>query len=410
MLTFSRIAKSTSWYLIALIIQKGISFLYFSYLARRIGVEGTGAYTLVLSYTAFFGALVDLGFSQVLIRELSADFSKLKQIGLSVLTARIGLGILMAIIAYMVAPFFGAGNYLHLVLLGLGVMIFDSLSLFFYSILRATQTLKWESIGVILFQLITVGIGGTLLAYNIVNLTYFILALLIASIINTVFAMIVVYKKHSFNFKWHIDYEYVRKLYHASLFFFTSGVMIKLYNVQDTLLVNKFTSPHDLGIYALPQKVMFTWPFLALAFSGSMYPALSHYFTNDRPRFRALFWKYLGIMCGISIPLSIVLFFGAHFAIIRVWPQFIESLPIWKALALGLPLLFIEFPLGAVLNASHHERWNSMNRLIQVLLAIGLNIYLIPVYGLMGAVISYFVANGVLVALGMYKAIKIVYA
>lgn len=410
MLTFSRIARSTAWYLGALVVQKGISFFYFSYLARRIGVESTGAYTLVLSYTAFFGAIVDLGLSQVIIRELSANFSKLRQVGFALLVVRVVLGVVVAVCAYMLAPLFGLGNYLNLVALGVCVMLGDSLSLFFYSILRATQNLKWESIGVLVFQIVTVVIGGTLLARGIIQLPYFIGALLIASIVNSLFAVMVARIKYQFSFSWHFDRAYMMTIAKSALFFFMSGILIKLYNVQDSVIINKLTSPYELGLYALPQKVMFTWPFLALAFSGSMYPALSHFFSTDAREFRVLFWRYFGIMCAISIPLALGLFFGARFALMTFWPAFNQSLQVWRALALGLPLLFIEFPLGAVLNASHHERWNMSNRLVQVVLAIGLNIVCVPRFGIMGAVFSYFVANAVLVALGMYKTLRVLYA
>lgn len=410
-LSFFLVARNTAWYFFALTAQKALSFFYFSYLARRIGVSDTGVYALVLSYTAFFGVLVDLGVSQVIIRELSQNFERIKKWGSSLLLFRFLSGILIGGAGYFLAPLFGLGDYKSLILLGIIIMFFDSLSLFFYSILRASQNLKYESFGVIAFQIILVSVGLTFLIRGEAKLEYLISAIIVASVFGFLYSFLTVLKKTNLRFIFAFDQLHaseIKRMLKSALFFFATGLMIKLYNVQDLLIINKFTDANVLGLYALPAKVMFTWPFLAMAFSGSMYPALSHYFSHDKLRFKKLFLRYSGLMLLISVLLSAVLYFKAEFLLGRIWPEYMESLRVWKYLALGLPLLFIEFPLGAVLNASHHEKWNSFNRMIHVVLAVVLNLALIPVYGLNGALISFFAANSVLVGLGLYKSIKIV--
>ena len=68
-----QLAKNTIFYSAALAGQKALSFVYFIILARALGVAGQGRFTLALSFTSLFAVLLDLGLSQILIRETARD-------------------------------------------------------------------------------------------------------------------------------------------------------------------------------------------------------------------------------------------------------------------------------------------------------------------------------------------------
>jgi len=68
-----KLAKNTIFYTIALASQKVLSFFYFIVLARGIGVENTGKFTFALSFTSIFAMFLDLGLTQVLIRETAKN-------------------------------------------------------------------------------------------------------------------------------------------------------------------------------------------------------------------------------------------------------------------------------------------------------------------------------------------------
>ena len=73
MLTARRITANTSFFMVALIFQKLLSFVYFTILARSLGAEGIGQYFFAISFATMFSVLIDLGLSPVLIREVSKD-------------------------------------------------------------------------------------------------------------------------------------------------------------------------------------------------------------------------------------------------------------------------------------------------------------------------------------------------
>ena len=61
------IAKNTSYFTLALIIQKVISFAYFAVLARNLAPAELGQYYLAISFTTIFAIFVDLGLANILV-------------------------------------------------------------------------------------------------------------------------------------------------------------------------------------------------------------------------------------------------------------------------------------------------------------------------------------------------------
>ena len=71
MVTAKKITANTSFYLTALVIQKLLSFLYFTFLARYLGAEGIGQYFFAISFASLFSVVMDFGLSSVLTREIA---------------------------------------------------------------------------------------------------------------------------------------------------------------------------------------------------------------------------------------------------------------------------------------------------------------------------------------------------
>jgi len=56
-----KIVKNTSYLTGAFIIQKVLAFIYFTILARVIGVDNVGKYTFALSYALIWAVFMDSG-------------------------------------------------------------------------------------------------------------------------------------------------------------------------------------------------------------------------------------------------------------------------------------------------------------------------------------------------------------
>ena len=179
-----KIARNTGYFTLALIIQKIISFGYFSYIAVQIGAGSLGHYTFALFFTTIFAVIIDIGIANVLVREISRFKEKSQQYLSAALAIKIPLAILTYLAVAIVINLLDNPELVRqLVYLAGVIMVLDSLTLAFYSFLRGHHNLRFESIGTIIFQVIVVVAG-----FSIVNLTtdlrYLLLAILAASFFN----------------------------------------------------------------------------------------------------------------------------------------------------------------------------------------------------------------------------------
>src|SRR3989338_1424872 len=67
-------AAQNAFYLtVAAVFQKIVSFVYFTIVARALGVEDVGKYIFALTFTTIFSVFVDMGLSPALSREVARD-------------------------------------------------------------------------------------------------------------------------------------------------------------------------------------------------------------------------------------------------------------------------------------------------------------------------------------------------
>ncbi|MCK5358508.1 MAG: oligosaccharide flippase family protein, partial [Elusimicrobiales bacterium] len=95
----NNIAKNTSYFTFALILQKVLSFTYFTILARNLVPEQLGKYYLAISFTTIFAIFIDLGMANVLTREIA----KAKNMASAYLGAIIAIKLPLAIFSLIAA-------------------------------------------------------------------------------------------------------------------------------------------------------------------------------------------------------------------------------------------------------------------------------------------------------------------
>ena len=72
------ITRNTAFMTMASVGQKIISLVYFTLIARHIGAEDTGKYFFALAFTTVFVVFVDLGLTNVLVREAAKAREKIQ--------------------------------------------------------------------------------------------------------------------------------------------------------------------------------------------------------------------------------------------------------------------------------------------------------------------------------------------
>jgi len=406
----NKIAKNTSYFTTALVIQKLLSFAYFSYIAVQIGASNLGSYTFALSFTTIFAVLMDIGLSNVLVREVSKNPEKSQSYLNSVLSLKIPLAFLayaVAIILIHVMP--NTELVRQLVYLAGLIMVIDSFILTFYSFLRAHHNLQYESIGTIIFQLVIMIVGLSAVHFT-KDLRILILAILAGSIFNIIYSASLIKTKLHLKFFAPPDKQLIKKILIFTIPFALAAIFTRIYGYLDTVLLHQLVGATAVGYYSIPYKITFSLQFIPLAFIASLYPAFASYFSKqDTINLKQVFEKsfvYLGI---IAFPIAFGVLAIAQPLILKVYTtEFFASILPLQILILSLPFLFLNFPLGSLLNACDRQTRNTIHIGVVMIFNAILNIILIPRFSYIGAAIASSIATVIMFSLQLYVAKQII--
>ena len=78
-----------------------LGLLFSIYLAKYLGVSDFGKYSFALSFTALLSMIVDVGFNQLTVREISRDKTKLGKFVGNILPLKIFLSVIYFMVIYL---------------------------------------------------------------------------------------------------------------------------------------------------------------------------------------------------------------------------------------------------------------------------------------------------------------------
>ncbi len=410
------IAKNTSFFTIALILQKIISFSYFAILASFLVPEDLGKYYLAISFTTIFAIIIDLGLANVLTREVakilnsenSETSNKKASFLRTVLFIKIPLALLSVLAVLLLSNVLAYSDLVkQLIYVSLFSMVLDSFTLTFWSYIRGHHVLKYESFGVVIFQLIVFAFGLTVLKLNL-GLVCLISVMALASIANFIFSATLVKVKFKTSILPFYELKLLKYIVSLSIPFALFAVLQRLYMYLDSVLLATLAGDKYVGLYQIAFKIIFALQFLPMAFMASLYPAFALYYKENKEQLSVSFERAINYLLIISVPISLGVFAIADKIILIFKPEYIEAVWPLKIVMLSLVFIFINFPIGAMLNACDRQKINTRNMALVLLFSVVINILLIPRYQALGASITVLVTNILMFILGIFVIPKIV--
>jgi len=403
------LAKNTVYYSAALAFQKALSFVFFIILARNLGVAGQGRFTFALSFTALFAIFLDLGLSQILIRETARDKNKTEEYLASVIGFKLAAALFLYAIIIIAVNLMGYPDATqNLVYVSGFVMLIDSLTLNIYSVIRGNHNLGYESVGAIGNQLIVLILGGALLLLQ-ANPVLVMSVYVISSLANLIWSAFNLRRVFKMKIGIAFDWTLIKILLGLSLPFAVAGIFSRIFASTDIVLLSKISGDHAVGIYSAAFKVAFALQFVALAFSASLYPAFSAYWAHSKENLSKLFTKSMFWLIFIAGPMVFGVIAIADPAIPKVFGQaYAASVLPLQILMASMLFVFICFPLGALLNACDRQKRHTINLGVTALTSIILNLILIPFFSYSGAAVANLLSYIVLFSLDIVVVSNII--
>jgi O-antigen/teichoic acid export membrane protein len=449
------IAKNTSYFTFALILQKVISFTYFAILASHLPPEQLGKYYFAISFTVVVGILLDLGLGNVLMREVAKDNSKAGQLIGGVILIKIPL---LFISFGLIATLANVFDYEPLVKLliyfsALNVAL-DTFTANFYAVIRGHHKLGFESVGHVIFQLITLCFGLVVLKLDL-GLVWLIAALTLASLFNFSYSLTLMLTRFNVRVQFKAAVAPIWSLMLLAIPFSLYAIFQRVYQYLDSVLLKNLAGDEFVGLYQIAFKIIFALQFLPLAFVASLYPAFAKYWKDLQketpprpighpskgggefgkgthptlsggtpprgegnesnlppmggvprrgeggasPQLLITFERAFNYLLIISAPVTVGVILIAKDIVSIFRPEYLIAVLPLQLIILALPFLFLNYPIGALLNACDRQKRNTIHMGITLAASIALNLFLIPKFTIYGAAATVVITNFLLFSL-----------
>lgn len=400
------VTQNTTFLTVASVLQKVLSFLYFTLVARLIGVENTGQYFFAISFTTIFSVVADFGFGSVLTREAAKTPEQSERFVNTVFSTKLIFSVIAYILVVVFATILGYPPLLRgLILLSGVTMITDNLQTAFYSVFRARKNLLYESIGNTVSQGLTLIIGTIALLLHW-PLVWLIAAYTIPSFLNFLFVAYFLRRSYKLHYALVFDRALFKQFFVMAVPFALAGIISRLYSYSDSVFISKFLGATYLGWWSVPYKIAFAFQFIPVALSASVYPVMSALSVSNRERIVHLFSESCHYLLLIVLPLAVGISVLAQPIILYIYKAaYAPSATVLPMFMLSLVFGFISFVTGATLNAMNRQKTQMFLILAALVTDVLINTFFLRRFGITASAWGA-VAGNVILCLGGYYCIN----
>lgn len=361
-------------------------------IARYLGPDDFGELSFAIAFTGIIVAVGSLGLDTFIIREILQEPHKKDEILGTSFWMRILVSVLLvpvAVLIYLFTRSFSShpGDSLTLLIaLCASASLFKTFNIidsYFQSQVRSKNVVQVQNICLVLSSVTKVGF-----VWLDLPVVYFALGLVLDGFMLAV-GLVIIYRREKLSLRqWTFHTDRAKSLLNQSWPLIFSAIMVSMYMQIDTVMLKTLGS-REVGIYSVAARISESWYFIPVAIVTSVFPALIHARKTDMERYHKRLQNLYDLLVVISIPVALVVSFSADQIIHIIYGDqyngagLMLSIHIWSAV-----FVFLGSASSQYLLAEGYTRISMYRTLAGAIINILLNIWLIPLYGGVGASVA----------------------
>ena len=409
--TNTKIAKESTISFTGMGLGQVFRYLFTTLLARWAGVELLGIYSLANAVTRITEVVGKLGLDQGILRKVSREENtENKQISiLSALKMGSISGLIVMILQISIAGFL-AENFFNQSSLLTKVIAIHALSLPFYIIIHISA-FSTQAFKLLKYKIIVTEIQNPLILLLAMMVCFFfysaesaiIIPVVISAVLGCVTISMFLKKISGVNFLSVKKGVFDKNLLNYSLPIMFMSILGTVLHWTDVIMLGYFTDPATVGLYHPAARTAGIIRIVLLSFAGIYGPLMAEMFAKKQTsEMNHLFKLVIRWIITFSLPFAILLLIYPKKVMLIFGGEFLYAYPILMMLA-GAAFIQAVFGIGGTtLNMTGFPKINLLNTFIACGLNIGLNFYLIPKMGGLGA------ATATLITLAFIALIRLI--
>lgn len=393
MSTVKKVAKNSLIIFAGEIIVRVITFFITLILIRYLGSGDFGRYSVVYAFLSFFQIFVGTAIDPIILRELSRDSQKGRELIGSAITLRFFFSLIGLILCWIALQWMPYPRDIKIIIYLASLWLPFSFGLLFNNIFQAKLSMKSVTLVTVMMK-IFLAIFTVIFIFLKAQLFYFILINLLIYIAQIILIYYQSRKLLSISVK--VDLRAWKELVKNSWPLTLGIIFASIFTRIDQILLFQMKGKEELGLYAAAVKLA-EYPFMvAGAFLASVSPLLFEHAITSPDIFKRIYQISLKYLMMFIIPIAVVTtVYSREIILVCYGRDFIAS-----QAALAILIWSTVFAFGGIVQndsliATNLQLFSIIFTGIPAFLSVFLNLMLIPKYSLVGAAIATTVSYGI---------------
>lgn len=394
------IIGNAGWLFADKVLRLVVGLIVSIWVTRYLGPEQFGLLSYTGSFVYIFTSLAVMGLDWVVVRNIVRDPSRADEILGTTFLIKLAGGVAGFSLVLMAITIIRPDDWVTQMLvgitaLGLFFQAFNAIDLWFQSQVKSRYTVYAKSAAFGLVSIIKI-----LLILGEAPLEAFAWAGLAEIVIGSV-GLLATYRINRRKIRdWRPTWAMAKELLRDSWPLILTDIVMLAYMRIDQVMIGQMVGNTEVGIYSVAVLLAETCYFIPMMVTSSLYPSIVEAKGESDELFYERLQKFYRLMTFLGYAVAVPMTFLASWAVTLLYgAPYAKAGPMLAVLAWGGVFMNLQVARSSFLIVMNWTRLHFATDLLGCLLNVGLNFYLIPRYGGMGAAIAsviayWFVAHG----------------
>ena len=367
---------------------------------NRVGEEMYGFYFSLFNFAFILNILLDAGITNFNNRAIARDHSILGQHLSTIVPVKFLLSVVYAIVVFGGGLIIGYSSIQFKLLAVLVANQFlSSFILYLRSNISGIQLFRTDSLLSVLDRSLMILFNALLLWSSLTKQEYRIEWFVYTQSLSytiTLFTVLAILRYHSGKIHLRFHFQSLRGILQQSYPFAILILLMAFFNRADSVMIERLLpdGKEQAGIYAQSFRVLDALSQFAVLFAGLLLPMFSKMLkTNESTE--GLVKLSSSLLLGISLAVAVLAIFYNEEIITLLYHEVSNNSPaIFRLLMGGFVFISVSYIYGTLLTANGNLKYLNILAGITVLMNIGLNFLLIPIYKAYGSALASILSQG----------------
>jgi len=383
--TKEAIVQNLFWAVLGKIVNLIGGLLVGIIVARYLGPSQYGLMNYVISYVFLFQTFALFGLDAIEIREESRNQQPKEVIIGTAFGLKLIFGIAFILIAILTSWLMEADSTTTLLVAIYSVsIVFNSFTVIrnhFTAIVQNKAVIKAD----ISRTLISIGIKTTLLFVH-APLIWFVGAYMFDFVVLAIGYSIAYHSKIGRLSDWQFDTNCARYLLKESFPLLLTNAAVIIYQRIDQVMIGQMIDTKAVGYFSVASRFVEVLIFVPMILAQTITPLLVRAHEHDIAEYKVKAQQFMDISFWLSMIISIIFSISAYILISLTFGQaYLPAAAVLQVMAFKTASVALSNTAGAMLVTEGLQRWAIIRDGLGCMVCIGLNLLLLPRYGIIAA-------------------------